>query len=62
METIKLTKPELMQYQSFIYMMQIKFGFNKKQIINKLSVDKKFTQNIEKFDFKMKDYEVWKNN
>lgn len=62
MKTIKLTKPELMQYQSFIYMMQIKFGFNKKQIINKLSVDKKFTQNIEKFDFKLKDYEVWKNN
>ena len=62
MKTTKLTKPELMQYQSFIYMMQIKFGFNKKQIINKLSVDKKFTQNIEKFDFKLKDYEVWKNN
>lgn len=62
MKTIKLTKPELMQYQSFIYMMQIKFGFNKKQIINKLSVDKKFTHNIEKFDFKLKDYEVWKNN
>ena len=62
MKTIKLTKPELMQYQSFIYMMQIKFGFNKKQIINKLSVDKKFTQNIEKFDFKLKDYEVWKYN